>query len=123
MNIFNSKLNFFDIDKCLLSLSKKRPLFHSEADFQFALAWEIQLAYPQANVRFEYAPKDFSNMHIDIVVFIDQHIIPIELKYKTAKLNAIYNSEMYNLKSHGAQDCGKYDCLKDLQRIEKFGTT
>lgn len=43
-----------DIEKCMKSLSEKRPIFHSEADFQFALAWEIQKEYPKANVRLEY---------------------------------------------------------------------
>ena len=35
------------------SLAAKRPIFHSEADFQHALAWEVQLAHPNAGIRLE----------------------------------------------------------------------
>ena len=30
----------FDVEAVLASLAAKRPVFHSEADFQFAFAWE-----------------------------------------------------------------------------------
>ena len=40
------------------TLRAKRTVFHSEADFQFALSWEIQLHYPDASVRLEYPPPD-----------------------------------------------------------------
>lgn len=33
-------------------LAARRPVFHSERDFQQALAWQIQLNYPQASRRF-----------------------------------------------------------------------
>lgn len=42
-----------DIEQVLKELAKKRPVFHSEADFQHALAWEIQITYPDANIRLE----------------------------------------------------------------------
>ncbi|MPM25562.1 hypothetical protein SDC9_72058 [bioreactor metagenome] len=32
------------------------------------------------------------------------------------------DDETYHLKSHGAQDIGKYECLLDLQRTEKYRT-
>ena len=66
-------------------LMKKRTIFHSEADFQFALAWEIQKAYPDANVRLEYCPSKYPNMHLDMLVKIGGMGFPIELKYKTKK--------------------------------------
>ena len=78
--------NPFDIDRCLFSLQKKRPIFHSEADFQFALSWEIKSHYPDANVRLEYCPSIPPNVHIDILLFYCNETISIELKYKTAKL-------------------------------------
>lgn len=62
--------------------------------------------------------KEFSNMHIDIMVFMDDVYIPIELKYKTSKSSVIVDGEPYHLKYHGAQDLGRYDCLKDVQRLE-----
>jgi len=108
-----------DIIKPLMELSKIRKIFHSEADFQFALAWEIQKAYPNAKVRLEYCPAGIEPvMHIDILVIIDEYWYPIELKYKTFGCTKIHEGEIYKLKHHGAQDMGRYDFLNDVQRIE-----
>ncbi len=41
------------INSFIKSLSKNRKIFVSEADFQFALAWEIKQNMPQAEVRLE----------------------------------------------------------------------
>lgn len=109
----------FDLGIVMDNLSLKRKLFHSEADFQFALSWEIQTQYPDANVRLEYCPKEAPSMHIDIIVEMNGLRYPIELKYKTLKVDANINEEKYHLKSHGAQDIGKYDCLLDIQRLEE----
>ena len=42
----------------LAKLAKKRPVFHSEADFQHALAWELQLDDPTAGIRLEKQVAD-----------------------------------------------------------------
>lgn len=102
-----------------MELKEKRKIFHSEADFQFALAWEIQRLYPDAKVRLEYCPaKIESSKHIDILVIVADNYYPIELKYKTRKCTKISEGEMFKLKNHGAQDIGRYDVLYDVQRIE-----
>ena len=103
-------------------LSKRRLIFHSEADFQFALAWEIQKEYPLADVRLEYPPENEPYRYIDILVGLNGYVYPIELKYPTKKLSAVIGGEQYNLKDHGAQDLGKYDFIKDLVRIESFAS-
>lgn len=103
-------------------LRQKRPLFHSEADLQFALAWEIQLLYPTADVRIECPTANYPNKYIDILIHNKGFAIPIELKYKTKKLSALVGQEQYNLKNHGAQDLGTYDFVKDICRIESFAT-
>ena len=108
----------FDLQACIDRLKDKRCVFHSEADFQFALAWEIQTAYPEADVRLEYCPKSVPQMHLDLIVTLDHSEYPIELKYKTAGFNWATVSEAFHLKNHGAQDIGKYDCLIDVMRIE-----
>jgi hypothetical protein len=43
-----------DIKNILKDLAVRRPVFHSEADFKFALAWAIQEADGEAKVRLEY---------------------------------------------------------------------
>jgi len=126
----------FDIKECIEKLSKRRDIFHSEADFQFALAWEIQREYPEADIRLEYCVKDVpkihnedgQNMHIDIMVSFDNDCklsdkrwIPIELKYKTAKfVGTDIKDEPYDLKGHAAQLLGRYDFIKDIERLERL---
>ena len=107
-----------DLLEPLTTLQEKRKIFHSEADFQFALAWEIQQQYPHYHVRLEYCPEEAPNMHIDILVFTPDGAIPIELKYKTIKTSIVIDGEKYLLRNHGAQDIGKYDFLADIQRLE-----
>jgi hypothetical protein len=108
-----------DIPAIMQELSKKRKIFHSEADFQFALAWEIQSLLPCAEIRLEYHPCDEPYKSIDIVVRLDEYTYPIELKYKTKEFEA-YDGEGFKLKEQSAQDVGRYDFIKDICRIEKF---
>jgi len=101
-------------------LSRKRQVFYSEADFQFALAWEIQQFYPDAEIRLEYPATMERKEYIDILVRYKGNIYPIELKYKTRKISLYINKEHYNLKNHGAGDFGSYDFVKDICRLENF---
>lgn len=108
-----------DIKTPMQRLMDKRKIFHSEADFQFSLAWEIQSIYTDANVRLEYCPASInSSIHIDILVVLNNKWFPIELKYKTLETSIEINSESYQIKKHGAQDQGRYDYLADVSRIE-----
>ena len=110
-----------DITKILNNLSNKRKIFVSEADFQFALAWEIKSEIPEAEVRLEYCPVDIdSSMHIDILVKIGQDIYPIELKYMTKQCDVAVDDERFILKNQGAQDIKRYDFIKDICRVEKL---
>lgn len=110
----------FDIDLIIAKLREKRKIFVSEADFKFELAWVIKEEYSNAKVRLEYCPTFDSSMHIDILVIIDNSWIPIELKYKTKGCKKNVDSEIFNLKNHGAKDVNCYRYLKDIQRIEKI---
>ncbi len=106
-----------DITAILNSLAERRPFFHSEADFQYAFAWEINLARPKVDIRLEYPESTENNRyHIDVRIENKDEIIAVELKYKT--LSDPIGKEQYKLKSHGAQDQGRYDFIKDIQRLE-----
>lgn len=108
-----------EIDTLMARLSEKRPIFHSEADFEHALAWEIHLAEPDAQLRLELPfERQGSHAHLDILVRKPGAVHAIELKYKTRGIHTISGSEEYNLKSHSAQDIGRYDFLRDLERIQ-----
>jgi hypothetical protein len=42
-----------DIHEIIRQLSIWRPIFHSEADFQFSLAWMIKEQYPNCEIRLD----------------------------------------------------------------------
>ena len=107
------------VEQALNNLLSGNRIFNSEADFQFALAWQIKQDFPKVEILLEYTPWKFKdNIRIDIVVLIDDAMIPIELKYKTKK----YKNEETGLvlKNQGAQDIGRYDFLSDIERLENF---
>lgn len=110
-----------DIQSVLNKLAIKRPIFHSEADFQHELAWLIHQEYPNAQIRLEI-PSGIGDAteHIDLVVTIDTLKIAIELKYKKTKINTEVNGEIFNLKPDTSHDTSRYDYLKDVRRIEEF---
>lgn len=113
-----------DINPIIESLSMYRKIFVSEADFQFALAWEIKKNMPHAEVRMEYCPADIDrSMHVDVLVKNNGLWYPIELKYLTLGCDVIVNEERYVLKNQGAQDIRRYDFLKDIMRVEKLIST
>lgn len=108
-----------DITQILTALAADRPIFHSEADFQHSLGWEIHKRFPSARMRLEMPFRSASgSMYLDIFFVFDGMPHGIELKYKTRLLNAISNGENYHLKDQSAQDLGRYDFLLDVKRIE-----
>jgi len=105
-------------------LATTRPLFMSEKDFQFALAWTIKEQYPECEIKLErhavlYKDK---NSYIDIVVEFKEkkERYSFELKYLTKKLVTTIKHEIYNLKDQSAQDLVRYDFNKDIVRLEKY---
>jgi len=110
-----------DIDKILACLANTRPVFHSEADFQHAFAWEIHSMYPDALIRLEYPfklPETLGKIwHIDIFVVVNQYRYAIELKYATARTEFVWNDEEFNLRDQSAADlvCSSY--CADIQRV------
>lgn len=109
-----------DMPQLLKSLANLRPVFHSEADFQHALAWHIHSSFPALDVRLEYPLPGDVDQHMDIVVWDNQETVTIELKYKTDILMTSIGGEAFVLRSHRAQDCGRYDYLCDVQRLETW---
>jgi len=110
-----------DINKIINKLSNKRPVFHSEADFQHALAWEIHHKWPDCAMRLEFKPPNCSErMYTDIWAGDKDTVIAIELKYKTRGLDIEVLGEKFNLLDQSAQDLARYDYLKDIQRLEQI---
>ncbi len=108
------------MDGILEKLSRERPFFHSERDFQFAKAWKIKQKYPEFKLRLE-KKENVSNeerIAIDICVLTSKTVIPIEIKHQTKHLLVTHEEEIFALADHGAEDHGRYDFLKDIMRIE-----
>jgi hypothetical protein len=111
-----------DLDRILRMLAEKRPIFHSEADFQHALAWEIHIVEPAALIRLELPVRLEMNRptYLDLLVQCDQQRYAIELKYKTSAMATEINGENFLLSNRSAQDAGRYDFLKDVVRLEQY---
>lgn len=108
-----------DLVEVLRTLAAKRPLFSSEADFQFALGWEIQLAYRSARVRMEYRPVYLDRRgYLDLWVADEDWTAAIEVKYFTRALDLDVGDERFELLNQGAQDISRYDFVRDVERVE-----
>ncbi len=109
----------FDLIGILKALAVRRPIFHSEADFQHALAWIIHERHPDFVVRLEYRPNKLKKKtYIDIWLEHAGMICAIELKYKTRCLQVVAGGEPFDLLDQSAQDIARYDFCKDIERIE-----
>ncbi len=50
---------------------------------------------------------------------VESQKLAIELKYKTRHLLGIVGGEIYDLGDQAAQDLGRYDFFKDIERLER----
>ena len=80
-----------DIHRLMEGLAAKRPVFHSEADFQFALAWEIR-EETGLDVRLEFPPFPGEPMRLDI--WVPDHRTAIELKYPNRERRFRWQGEL-----------------------------
>jgi len=100
-------------------LAADRPLFHSEADFQLALAWTIQRRHPTARIRLEQRLLRAPVVALDILVRLDHEAYGLELEYVKSRLSVAIAEEQFQLAA-GAPDVERYDVLTDVVRL---GTT
>ena len=110
------------IDQALTNLTKQRPVFCSEADFQFAFSEVLRVYLPNAKIRLErpFPVGKGKYYHVDLWVEDEGKIYPIELKYKTKKCNIIFDDGPFLLKDQSAEDLGRYDYIADIKRIENI---
>jgi hypothetical protein len=109
-----------DLNNIMADLAKRRPVFHSEKDFQFELAWSIKEKFPSSEIRMERPYRDDRNMRCDIIVILDGKTIGIELKYVTCALDKNINGEHYILTNHAATPLRRYDYYADIERLESL---
>lgn len=109
-----------DIPHLLTGLAARRPIFHSEADFQHELAWHLREVHSDLEVRLEYPFDRPSNTAIDILIRNGGEEMALELKYLCQRVEHEIDGERFALKPQGAQDTRRYDVLKDIMRMEQF---
>lgn len=103
------------------ALAQSRPIFHSEADFQHHLAWEIRQQRPDIHVRLEVPVHYLGNtLHVDLVLIEQGQRYAVELKYKPRQVDCEVFGERFHLKAQVAHDFGRYDFLKDVHRVERL---
>src|SRR5688500_96340 len=100
------------IEQTMAALARARPLFHSEADFQHAFAWQLHSAYPDARIRLETRPRP--GVRLELLALIDGQRIAVELKYLLRDLTTTVEDELFELPFQSAQDVRRYDFVKDI---------
>jgi len=96
-------------------------VFHSEADFQHALAWEMHSLDPGSRIRLELRlPEWDPREYLDVWAIWRGCEVAVELKYKVRKVTVTHDEERFDLRSHAAENENRYRFLKDLQRLERF---
>jgi hypothetical protein len=100
-------------------LASRRPLFHSEADFQLAFAWELQSADVDAQLRLEQRVMASPTIALDIMMRVHGRRYAFELKYLKRALEIVIADEPFKLAT-GAPDVEHYDILKDITRLERL---
>ncbi|TWT46253.1 hypothetical protein RAS1_27040 [Phycisphaerae bacterium RAS1] len=104
----------------LRNLCNTRPVFHSEADVQHALAWGLHEEFRDARVRLEMPLRgENGTEYCDVWVWMGDAPIAVELKYKTGAADLAVAGQRFLLKNQSAQDLGRYDFLKDVTRLER----
>lgn len=100
-------------------LAETRPVFHSEADLQHALAVEVKRLNPEWRVRLETRP--YPGVHLDLLIADpdDTTSVAVELKYLTDAWAGEFDGEHFSLTRQAAQDITGYECVKSIARIER----
>lgn len=107
-----------DIEGVLTKLSEARKVFHSEADFQHALAWQIHQTAPDSQIRLEVNAFPVQDRRMFLDIWRPVEGMAIELKYVTRELEVEDGGESFALRNHSAQDQRRYDFLLDIERLE-----
>ena len=103
-----------DMHALMVGLSKERPIFHNEAEFQHALAWHIHTLQPDRRVRLE---ARLGGAFVDLWL-PDTHTA-VELKFGRHNFETVHAGEIYDLRT-GAADVTAYSFVRDIERLESL---
>jgi hypothetical protein len=94
-----------DLPVTMAALAKSRPIFHSEADFQQSLGWEIRRQHPEALVRAEVRPR--RRIRLVLMITLDGERTAIELKYIPQRFTGAVDAEVYELPGQAPRDLAR----------------
>ncbi|WP_044895379.1 hypothetical protein [Bacillus alveayuensis] len=108
----------FSINQEMKKLAQKHPFFSSKEAFKNSLKHQLQEKFRVIE------KKDFHGCIVDLWVedpnSEQQHAI--YLMNKLARLTIKQENQLVELKHHRAQDIGRYDFLKQVEKLEKITT-
>ncbi|MGW8567819.1 hypothetical protein [Isoptericola sp. NPDC055881] len=104
-------------------LATRRPVFHSEADFQFAFAQAIADLDRGIRIRLEVPQRAERRTYLDMQCAADQ-VSLIEFKYVTRTWTGHdgVTDEVFSLRSHEALDLARLYFVHDVTRLEDWVT-
>lgn len=113
------------IEGAMAALADRRPVFHSEADFRFSLAWTFRTLYPEVELRLEY-PAPWSNADgrrgaIGILLRDVGDATALGLEYwgRGPRRTIEIGGEEFDLRD-GPHHLERYDCWRAVERLERF---
>ncbi len=108
------------IEPLMERLARRRPIFHSEKDFQHEVALELCAMDPTLQLRLEYPFGLGARASLDILLRKDGVQAGLELKYLCRSAYAVVDGEEFRLSHQSAHDIRRYDVCKDVVRMEGF---
>ncbi|MGO1316875.1 MAG: hypothetical protein ACTMIR_07555 [Cellulomonadaceae bacterium] len=111
------------LSSVMSALARSRPVFHSEADLQFAFARQLFELAPQLQCRLEvpFRRETRRTEYLDLLVSSKgQTSTAIELKYFTRRWRGQAAGEMFDLRNHAAADLARLNFIHDVSRLERF---
>jgi hypothetical protein len=109
------------LDEVMAHLAHRRPVFHSEADFQFAFAQAVVALDDTIEVRLEARQTIERAEYVDLACWTQEQRTLMEFKYATARWEGTdHNDEEYILRNHAAHDLARRYFIHDIHRLERF---
>ncbi|MEO6470314.1 MAG: hypothetical protein ABIR57_00695 [Aeromicrobium sp.] len=123
MELIANRLALADVMNKLASV---RPVFHSEADFEFAFAQTVWSLDPSIRLRLEVPARNLKTRrseYIDMVCIADS-VTRIEFKYAMGQWDGTdgITDERFVLRNHAAMDLARHGFIHDVSRLERLTT-
>lgn len=118
------------VKNVLKVLAEKDHFFCSEAHLQTEFTIEAAKLYPNNRYFPEIVPSNIpqsylnkygeKGVHFDLLIKTNNQNVLVEFKYITQSYANYVDDMWMQVKSHMAMDIRRYDCWKDIERIENF---